>query len=268
MLMTRAQTTVAAGVLLLALASPLAAQRRVASIDAQAGTIDNPFTEAEDVDAGQTAFQSRCASCHGFDGTGNRGPDLTTGIFRRGSSDRALFLNILNGIPGTGMPSVRLSDKEMWQIVAYVRSLSRGGGEVEGDPAAGRQVFEEAACGRCHWIDGEGGRLGPDLTAVGWRRSATHLRASLLSPNDDIDAAYRQVSVHARGGNVVRGILRNEDAFSIQVLDSREQLRSFSKAELAGVERSGASLMPALTGRFSDDDVTNLVAYLASLRPE
>ena len=48
------------------------------------------------------------------------------------------------------MPSVRLSDKEMWQIVAYVRSLSRTDEEVEGDAAAGRLVYERAACARCH----------------------------------------------------------------------------------------------------------------------
>ena len=260
--------TVAGGLLLtLSLASPLAAQRRVASLDAQQGRTENPYTSTEDVAAGQTAFGSRCASCHGFDGTGNRGPDLTRGVFRHGSSDRALFLNILNGIPRTGMPSVRLSDKEMWQIVAYVRSLSQAGGPVEGSPDSGRRVYDQAACGRCHWIDGEGGRLGPDLTSVGWRRSAAHLRASILAPDDDIDAEYRQVTVRPRSGGATRGILLNEDAFSIQLLDSREQLRSFTKTDLLGIERATASLMPGFEGRFSAEDITNLVAYLASLRP-
>ena len=103
--MTRVQTTAVGCVLTVALVSPLAAQRRVASLDAQQGRTENPFTSAEDVDAGRTSFQSRCASCHGFDGTGNRGSDLTRGVFRHGSSDRTLFLNILNGIAGTGMPS-------------------------------------------------------------------------------------------------------------------------------------------------------------------
>lgn len=255
-------------VLTLVLASPLAAQRRVASLDAQQGRTENPFTSATDVDAGRTSFQSRCANCHGFDGTGNRGPDLTRGVFRHGSSDRALFLNILNGISGTGMPSVRLSDKEMWQIVAYVRSLSRGGGPVDGDPVAGRQVYEGAACVRCHWIGGQGGRLGPDLTSVGWRRSATHLRASILDPDDDIDAGYRQVTVRVRGGGGGQGILLNEDAFSIQLLDRAERLRSYAKADLAEIERDAVSLMPSFEGRLGAEEVTNLVAYLASLRPE
>ena len=264
--LTSRHTTVGC-LLVFVLMSPLAAQRRWASIDAQRGTTD-PFTSAADVEAGQEAFRSRCASCHGFDGSGNRGPDLTTGIFRHGSSDRALFMNVLNGIPNSGMPSVRLSDKEMWQLVAYVRSLSRSSGPVEGDPAAGERVYAQATCSRCHWIGGTGGRLGPELTAVGWRRSATYLRASLLDPDDDIDAAYRQVTVRPRGGEAVRGVLRNEDAFSIQLLDGQEQLRSFAKADLDAIERSPESLMPALNARFNDDNVTDLVAYLASLKPE
>ena len=266
--MTRVQTTAVGCVLTVALVSPLAAQRRVASLDAQQGRTENPFTSAEDVDAGQTSFQSRCASCHGFDGTGNRGPDLTRGVFRHGSSDRALFLNILNGIAGTGMPSVRLSDKEMWQLVAYVRSLSRRRGPVGGDSVAGRQVYEGAACVRCHWIAGQGGRLGPALTSVGWRRSAMHLRAAILDPDDDIDAGYRQVTVRVRGGGGGQGILLNEDAFSIQLLDRAERLRSFAKSTLDEIERGAVSLMPSFEGRLSAEDVTNLVAYLASLRPE
>ncbi len=108
------------------------------------------------------------------------------------------------------MPSVRLSDKEMWQIVAYVRSLSRRRGPVAGDSVAGRQVYEGTACVQCHWIDGQGGRLGPELTSVGWRRSAMHLRASILDPDDDIDAGYRQVTVRVRGGGGGQGGQRRE----------------------------------------------------------
>ena len=79
--------------------------------------------------------------------------------------------------------------------------------------------------------------------------------------------AIRQITVHPRGGAAVRGILRNEDAFSIQLIDSREELRSFAKADLIEIERNTGSLMPALPGNVGDRDITNLVAYLASLRP-
>ena len=249
-----------------AVPTPGAAQRRVASLDAQRGIDANPHTTAEDIAAGARAFASRCSVCHGPDGAGNRGPDLTRGRFRHGNTDGALFNNILSGIPGTGMPSVRLSDKEMWQIVAFVRSLSGASDEpVVGDPAAGRRLFVRADCGRCHFVGGEGGRLGPDLSEVGWMRSTAHLRASVLEPGEDIEERYRQIAVTELDGRETRGLLLNEDAFTLLMIDSRERLRSFSKSELRDIERPAASLMPSFAGRFGDGEVDDLVAYLSSL---
>lgn len=263
----KASSVVLACVLLLAWVTPARAQRAVASIDAQQGTANNPFTSPEDVETGGRAFRSRCAGCHGIEGTGNRGPDLTRDRFRHGSSDRALFMNILSGIPGTGMPSVRLSDKEMWQIVAFVRSLGRPtDAVVPGDPTAGRTVYGRAACDRCHWVNGTGGRLGPDLSGVGWVRSATHLRAAIVAPDDHIDENYRQVRVMTRAGEPIPGILLNEDAFSIQLLDNGERLRSFSKADLQEIAREDGSMMPSFAGRFDERELTDLIAFLASLR--
>ena len=208
-----------AGILVATL--PVSAQRPLASTDAQLGVQNNPHDTPEDVAAGRAIFESRCVNCHGPNGEGDRGPDLTRNVYRHGSSDRAIFMNILNGIPGTGMPSVRLSDKEMWQIVAYVGTLRRPVAEaVPGDPAAGRALFTRHDCGRCHFVDGVGGRLGPDLSAIGWSRSAMHLRASIVDPTDDIEDDYRQIRVTDRSGVVTQGILRNEDAYSILLLDT------------------------------------------------
>ena len=60
---------------------------------------------AADVAAGQQLFQKSCASCHGGNAKGGRGPDLTTGQWRWGGSDEAILKNILSGIPGTQMPA-------------------------------------------------------------------------------------------------------------------------------------------------------------------
>ena len=245
------------------------AQRRLASIDAQRGVDTNPHNTPEDVAAGKKHFDSRCAVCHGPDGRGNRGPDLTRNVYRHGNSDRAIFMNILSGIAGTGMPSIRLSDREMWQIVAYVGTLRRPAGDAApGDPLAGRELFARHDCGRCHFVDGVGGRLGPDLSAVGWSRSAAHLRASVVDPTDDVEDNQRQIAVTDDSGEQTRGVLRNEDAYSTLMLDSSGRLRAFSKSGLQTVDRTEASLMPSFAGRIQDRELDDLVAYLSSLRRE
>src|SRR2546421_8253295 len=77
----------------------------------------------EDISAGQNLFQKSCASCHGGNAKGGRGPDLTTGQWRWGGSTAAILQNILSGIPGTQMPAFPMAASDGEAIVAYLRSL-------------------------------------------------------------------------------------------------------------------------------------------------
>lgn len=231
----------------------------------------NPHTTEADVEAGARVFRRSCSLCHGADGTGGDGPDLTRGVFRHGSSDAALFRNILTGIPNSGMGGIYQPDKSIWQVVSYVRSLSRGGGEEEvpGDPRRGGMLYRSrGSCSDCHRLNGSGGRLGPDLSDLGWRRAPDHIRASIVEPAESIDGGYRTVEVRTESGAIVRGVLRNEDRYSIQLFDEFENLRSFQKTDLAAIDKPEESLMPPLGSFFRGRDLDDLVAYLYSLRPE
>ena len=58
----------------------------------------------QDTEAGSKIFHSHCAECHGPNGEGRRGPDLTRGALRHGATNAALFRIIAYGITGTQMP--------------------------------------------------------------------------------------------------------------------------------------------------------------------
>lgn len=249
---------------------PVAAQN-VLSKALQDRVQENPHTTEADVEAGARVFRRSCSLCHGADGTGGDGPDLTRGVFRHGSSDAALFRNILTGIPNSGMGGIYQPDKSIWQVVSYVRSLSRGGGEEEvpGDPRRGGMLYRSrGSCSDCHRLNGSGGRLGPDLSDLGWRRAPDHIRASIVEPAESIDGGYRTVEVRTESGATVRGVLRNEDRYSIQLFDEFENLRSFQKTELTAIDKPEESLMPPLGSFFRGRDLDDLVAFLYSLRPE
>src|SRR6266571_5213891 len=94
----------------------------------QEAEVKNPHTTAADIAAGAKIFRSHCAECHGLKGEGGRGPNLQTGVFFHGATDADIFLNITDGISGTAMPGVFFSRDQVWQMVAYVRSLSSTGG--------------------------------------------------------------------------------------------------------------------------------------------
>jgi putative heme-binding domain-containing protein len=230
---------------------------------------NNPFDSAADRETGRQYFLGHCAQCHGPDGEGGRGVNLTTGQYRHGASDRQLYMTIRRGVPGSGMPGSRLSQPELWKVVAYVRRLGASGAEEKatGDPKAGQAIYEgKGGCAACHIVNGAGGLLGPELTEIGLRRSLKFLRDSILDPSAYINPAYRSAVVVKRDGTKIRGVVLNEDDYSIQLRDTREELLSFLKADLKLVEQEKDSLMPSYKSALSETEVNDLVARLNALR--
>ena len=236
---------------------------------AQTDQIRNPYTSPADVTAGAKIFRSHCAVCHGLKGSGGRGPDLTRGEFRRGSSDAALLRTISKGIPGTEMGGIFFSDNQIWQVVTFVQSLSASGARqnLPGDIASGKKLFrDKGGCFQCHMVNGEGGRLGPDLSDVGARRSPEFIRTSIVKPSEVIHLSYRVVRIVGKDGKKFSAIRLNEDTFSIQVMDMQENLLSLLKRDLQEIQQEKTSSMLNYEHVFTTEELEHLTAYLYSLR--
>jgi putative heme-binding domain-containing protein len=230
---------------------------------------ENPFSSPDDVEQGRRLFLTHCAYCHGSRGEGGRGADLTNGQYRLGGSPAQLFRTIRYGMPGSEMPAVRASDDDVWRMAAFVRKIGSAGLEerASGDAAAGKAVYGgKGGCAVCHSIGREGGALGPDLTDIGRRRGLAHLEESLVRPEADVPILFRAIRVATNSGQTVAGIRLNEDDLSIQLRDTADNLRSFLKANIKEIRRDQPSLMPAYGSTLSRKELTDLVAYLSSLR--
>lgn len=232
------------------------------------GGLSNPYNSPADVEEGALLYRSRCAVCHGPEGAGGKGTDLTTGRFRYGSSDDELFKTIADGVEGTEMPPVDLDGRRVWQLLAYVRSLSAGRAaeQASGDAAAGKAVFAAQGCSNCHRVGATGGVTGPDLTEVGARSSLAHLEASILRPSEDVRPENWFVDARLKSGERIQGRRLNEDTFSVQALTAGQGLVSLDKAELADYRVVKNSTMPSYEGKLSETELGDLVAYLGSLR--
>jgi putative heme-binding domain-containing protein len=230
-----------------------------------------PATRA-DLAEGEKLFQNHCALCHGPKGEGGRGPMLAQAKLSRAPDDAALLKILEDGIRGTEMPGAdSMSEHEMKQTAAYVRSLGKLPQKpVPGNPGKGAEIYRgKGACASCHSIKGDGGIAGPDLAGIGGRRSATYLRESLVDPGKAVPEGYLLVTVVGKDGRNVTGVRVNEDSFSLQIRDASGRSYSFWKHEIAQVNKQrGKSPMPSYQGQLSEDELTDLVAHLASLKEE
>lgn len=80
------------------------------------------------MDEGARIFKEKCSGCHGPEGKGDIGPNLTDSEWRYGGSDEDLLETISNGRPG-GMPSWKseLSEERIRKVIRHIRRLAEKG---------------------------------------------------------------------------------------------------------------------------------------------
>jgi putative heme-binding domain-containing protein len=218
--------------------------------------------------AGMGLFRGRCADCHGMDARGVRGPDITQ-VWASGRSDAGLFKTIKGGVPGTEMPAnPRIADHEAWQLLAYLRTLAAPAptDPPRGNAANGETIYR-ANCASCHRVNGVGGRLGPDLSRVGSARSRETMVRRIRGGIEALGPGYEPVTLTPATGPPIYGVKKNEDLFSVQIMDTRERIQGYEKDKMKAVENNTKSAMPVFgSNRLSDSDLDDLVRYLQTLR--
>ena len=136
------------------------------SVPAQAQKQTNPLgSDAADIVAGRDLFRENCEICHAYDGSGRtriggreypHAPPLRVAV--RSMSDGEVFYHIRNGIRNTGMPAWDMPDRQVWQLVAYIRHLPNPARMAAAEPpesdrdgpAPAATYVGSAACKKCH----------------------------------------------------------------------------------------------------------------------
>ena len=242
----------------------------------------NPYAgDPQAAKAGESQFRTNCAFCHGLGARGGgKGPDLTRAQKRHGKTDAELFRTINDGIPGTAMPQngttsqgVGMTAEEIWQAITYIHSVEKKSSVAPaGDAARGEKLFRgSAGCSTCHIVQGTGGRLGPELTNIATARSQDALVESIRYPSrrlanglientKEFPQEYETVTVVTEEGKSFTGVTLNEDNFSVQMMDTQQQIRLFDKEKLKSFAKPRESLMPAYDEKtLSQQDLQDLL---------
>lgn len=132
------------------------------------------------VQAGQEVYREiNCAYCHSINGVGgNIGPDISNVGSGLDSEELTAYLQNPHAmVPTTLHPKLQFTEEELKAVVAYLGTL---GAEIS--YSANAPGLFEKNCLSCHMINGEGGTLGPDLSAIGSRRSINFLESFTTDP--------------------------------------------------------------------------------------
>jgi len=232
---------------------------------------------AEAIQSGKSDYAARCASCHGADAKGTeRGSDLT-GVWAAGETDQQLAQAVRRGVPNTLLRHSFGPDSNVWAILAYLKTLdvSASHSSPSGDSNKGQSIFV-ARCGSCHEVNGVGGNLGPNLSQVGSARSRPFLAEKIRHSSSyimdeysggNVVDGYQPVTLVTLDGKKISGVKKNEDAFSIQIMDTQQRVQGYLKANLRDVVNETKSLMPDFGPNvLSDQDLQDLLTYLGTLQ--
>jgi putative membrane-bound dehydrogenase-like protein len=132
------------------------------------------------------------------------------------------------------------------------------------DIANGKILFQRT-CSACHTLNGEGGKLGPDLTGSN-RSNINYLLSNLIEPSSEIQEDYKMVVITSRDGRTYSGnvIAENERQVTMRVI-GRDQL-VLNKSDIQSREVAATSLMPErLLETLTDREVVDFIGYLRGM---
>lgn len=140
----------------------------------------------------------------------------------------------------------------------------------EGDVSRGAKLYaddQKLACVKCHSINGQANKAGPDLFAVGDKFGRRDLVDAMLAPSATISPGYGATLVETKAGEEYQGVLKQVTDTGIQLMGADGKLVSVAKSDIKQQRGSTVSLMPeGMQSGLSLQEFTDLTEYLTTLR--
>jgi cytochrome c oxidase cbb3-type subunit 3 len=242
----------------------------LAASGSQAPKVAPQSETAAMISQGEALFQQQCAFCHGRDaGGGETGPDLTRSkLVAEDASGNKIGVVVRNGRPQQGMPPFNMTDPQIAAIAAFIHAQkakadTQQGGRRGVDPSdlqtgnvdEGKKYFNGAGgCSGCHSPTG-------DLAGVAKRYQGLKLEERLLYPT----GAPSKLTVTLPSGETVTGTLVYRDEFTVGLRDSSGWYRAWQTKDVKYKVDAPVEAHVELLGKYTDDDIHNLMAYLQTL---
>ena len=138
-----------------------------------------------------------------------------------------------------------------------------------GDAARGKIVFasKEAACNKCHEVEGRKPLAGPALGVIGDKLTRDQMIQAVLEPSARIHPDHATLVVTTKSGLTHTGVLRQRSDDHLELLDAEAKLLKIPLRDVDDQKRSPTSLMPTgLHKTVTAEQFTDLIQYLSTLK--
>jgi putative heme-binding domain-containing protein len=162
------------------------------------------------------------------------------------------------------------SEKLKQQLASLPKSNSLldeyGGALLGGNGGNGYGIFfynSTAQCVRCHAIEGNGGKVGPDLSNIGSILTREQILEAMVDPGARLSPGFGTVKVTLTDGSEATGTLMEENAKEIMLKTSDAEPLEIELSRISKRQNSPSS-MPPVGKVLSKREVRDLVEFLAN----
>ena len=162
------------------------------------------------------------------------------------------------------LSAVRLDPKKLPDVKTI---LAMRGDVKRGEQLMAASLKNELQCLKCHTVNSQGGKIGPDLSAIGKKASRENLIESILLPDKAIADQFVTWNVESNSGQLWAGLLIEETADHLLLRNASGPDMRIDKKNIASRTKSPNSLMPTgLISFMTDADLVDLVEYMLTLQ--
>jgi putative heme-binding domain-containing protein len=139
---------------------------------------------------------------------------------------------------------------------------------ARGDATRGKGVYAAAqsTCVACHKVEGQGGILGPDLSAIGRAMTPEVIVEAVLWPKRQVKEGFMLTQITTKDGRTLQGYVADESADSVTLKDvAGHPGAPIAKADIASRGDSGTLMPEGLTAWLSEQQRLDLLRYLFGL---
>lgn len=221
---------------------------------------------------GDPLYAANCAACHGKTARGGQAPDLVRSVVvLHDEKDEEIGSLIKNGRPQAGMPAFPgLSGDDVHNISQFLKmqvelTANRGTygqtysglrSQTSGDPRKGQEFFQ-ANCVACHSASGDLAKIGAKFP------QAATLQARFIWP---AERGPEHATVTTKSGKSVSGVVLKLDDFDVALRDATGEYHYWPRDQVQVQVEDKLGGHRALLPKYSDADLHNVTAYLATLK--